>query len=298
VSGTLTRSNSDGIVELGENVRCLSFHWQRGGRDLWDELVDQPVRFGLGGHSVASVPVGRRRGRRCLLRWFEIVGPAPDLSRERQARRPGRRLQEDGKEIRLRDRSGRHFGDRLIVYGENDRNAAGFKPFDRCGQQIAGGALHHILDESPEPAAIVAPLAAGVVLEQHVGIAVLVFAGDKTRLRIGDPATGGQGEIEIAVLVAGDNPTGGKRLPSADGNANRTRELVPVFDRRGMGVAPSPNIGEDLLVRALVVGDDAPPRADGATEAAGEVSSFALVTLLLRDAGNIIPLEHLPATMR
>ena len=176
----------------------------------------------------------------------------------------------------------------LIVHGQHDRNAAGFEPFDRCRQQVAGRALHHVLDEGAEPAAIIRPLAAGIVLEHHVGRRALKLALDQPRLRVGDLAAGGQGQIEIAVLETGDNLTGCKRLSGADGDPNCPRELAPVFDRPGMGVAPGTDVGEDLLVRALVVRDDAPPRANRAAEAAGEIAGFALVALLLRETGGIV----------
>src|SRR5262249_11721583 len=128
--------------------------------------------------------------------------------------------------------------------------------------------------------------------EHHVGWCALELALGQPCLRIGDPSSGGQSQIQIAVLEAGDDRTRCERLSGADGDANRARELTPVFDRPGMAVAPCANVCQDFRVGPLIVRCNAPPRTDGAAEATGEVSSLALVTLFLRDAGNIVSPKH------
>lgn len=108
------------------------------------------------------------------------------------------------------------------MHGEHDWNAASFEPLDRCGQEIAGGALYDVLDEGAEPAAVIRPLAPRVVLERHIRRRTLKFALGKPCLRIRDPSAGRQRQIEIAVFETGHDGTRGERLPGANGDTNRT----------------------------------------------------------------------------
>lgn len=112
-------------------------------------------------------------------------------------------------------------------------------------------------------------------------------------LRIGDAPAGGQRQIKVAVLVAGSDLAGREGLAGADGDANCARELPPIFGGLGVGVAPGADVGEDLLIGALVIAGNASPRSDGSAKTAGKIARLAFVALLAREASgrSIIDVE-------
>ena len=147
--------------------------------------------------------------------------------------------------------------------------------FDRCSEQIAGGALDNILDESTEPSSIGLPLPASVVHELDVGWRVFVLARDQPCLRVGDRAAARQRQGEIAVGERGDDWRLRRwrhqdRLSGADRDADCARELFPEFTRGRMRVAPLLDVRFDLVVGAGIVWDDAAPRAHRPAESGGE----------------------------
>ena len=164
-----------GVVEVGEElgVVLLGASRQHCIVVIIAMGLDQPLELGL------FALVNRRRGS---LFWrFQIVRPAPNFTGEREPGSPFRRLEQNGEEFRFADRSGRNLGDDLVVYVQDNRNAAGLEPLDRRGQEIAGGALNDVLDEGAEPAPVVRPLAAGIVLEHHVGRCALELVASTSR---------------------------------------------------------------------------------------------------------------------
>ena len=104
---------------------------------------------------------------------------------------------------------------------QNNGDAKGFEPDDGRGEDIAGGALYHVLDQGAEPCSPIGPGAAAVVLEQNIGRGALELARDQARLRIGDGATARQCEIECFIPVRRRNRAGFVFAAGANGQARR-----------------------------------------------------------------------------
>ena len=182
------------------------------------------------------------------------------LCRRAVDRLPMRAPRANGEKVCFRDRPGRHLGDHLIVNSQHDLDAAGLEPLDRSRKQVSSRALHRVLDESAEPSPVIRPFSVRIVFEQHVWIAVLEFvARHQTRLRIGDLASGGQHQGEVAVGKSRHDSASGRRLAGADGDADRACEFSPVGGRLRMRLPPGIDVGPELLVGALVVRGNAPP---------------------------------------
>ena len=123
-----------------------------------------------------------------MLRRLEVVCSRVHLAAERQSDRPAGQLQQDCQEFVVGQSVVRNFDGHFVVAVEDNRNATHFESFDRRREQISRSALHNILDEGAEPAAIGFPLPACIVHELYVGRRVFELGRNQASFGIGDLA--------------------------------------------------------------------------------------------------------------
>ena len=138
--GSATKSVSGASVspEAGEEVLVGAARDGRIGRGGGDEDIDR---------ALDDLLLRLRWRRFSRLRRLEIELAAVHLAAERQARGPCRRLQQQREHLLLGDGALRRLDDDLVVAVKHNRPAARLEPDDGGRQQIARGALHHVLDQ-------------------------------------------------------------------------------------------------------------------------------------------------------
>src|SRR5262249_49759742 len=117
-----------------------------------------------------------RRRRLAGRRRVEIDRTGMHFAAERQSCGPRRRLEPQGEYVRIRDRADWRLDHEFIVTMEDDLPTTRLGADDGGREQVAGGALHDVLDQHPVPGACGLPLPACVVEKLDVRDTVLILA--------------------------------------------------------------------------------------------------------------------------